>query len=143
LSEVEKKPYEDKYKVKQEAYKAALAEYKAAGGSDENEADKTVASPPAKPASKKRALDASAKKEAKVKPGKRGRPSKGTAPADAVELEQEVVEAAQKLKMESALKNLAARSEIAALKLPSQKILEALKESDGLVNPAKRVLLGA
>jgi hypothetical protein len=143
LNEEEKKVYEEKYKAKNEEYKTALAEYKAAGGADGDEADKTAASPPAKPASRKRAADESAKKEAKGKPAKRGRISKGAAGADAVKLDQDVIEAAQKLKMESALRNLAARSEIVALNLPQQKILQALKESDGLVNPAKRALLGA
>jgi len=143
LSESDKKVYEDQYKVKQEEYKKAFEEYKAAGGSNEDEADKSVESPPAKRATKRRAPDDSAKKEAKAKPAKRGRPSKGAAPAEAVKLDQDVAEAAQKLNMEGALKNLVARSEIAALNLPQQKILEALKKSEGLVNPAKHALLGA
>lgn len=138
LSEAEKEIYEEKYKVKQEEYKSALAEYKAAGGSDEKEADESIEAPPAKPASKKRAADESAKKESK-----RGRTSEGGNPADIVKLDADVLEAAQKLKMEGALRNLSARREIAALNLPSKKILAALKESEGLVNPAKRALLGA
>jgi hypothetical protein len=143
LSESDKKVYEDQYKTKQEEYKKALEEYKAARASHESEADKSVQSPPAKRATKRRAPDESAKKEAKAKPAKRGRTSKGAAPAEAVKLDQDVAEAAEKLKMEGALKNLVARSEIAALNLPQQKILEALKKAEGLVNPAKRALLGA
>lgn len=143
MSESEKKVYVDKYLAKKAEYDTALAAYKAAGGgAGDDEADK-VASPPAKGA-RKRVADDSSKKEPKAKQLKRGRASKGAAsPKDAVKIEDDVLEAAQKLNYDSALKNLAARPEIAELNLPGKKMLEALKKSEGLVNSAKRFLLGA
>jgi len=142
LPESERKVYEEKYKVKAKEYQEAFAEYKAAGGAGDDEADK-VASPPAKKQPRKRATDESAKKEPKAKQPKRGRASKSASPSDAVKIDEDVLQAAQKLNMEGALKNLVARSEIAALNLPGKMVLEALKKAEGLVNPAKRALLGA
>lgn len=144
LPEAERKVYQEKFLAKNNEYTSALAEYKASGGSADAEEDK-VASPPAKRQVRKRTADESSKKEPKAKQVKRGRLSgaKGASPSDAVKIDQDVVEAAQKLKLEGALRNLASRTEIAALNLPGQKILEALKTSDGLVNAAKHKLLGA
>jgi len=130
LSEAQKKVYEEKFLVKKEAYKSAMAEYKAAGGAGDAEEEK-VASPPAKRQSRKRTADESSKKEPKAKPLKRGRVSKGAAPSDAVKIDQDVLEAAQKLGMESTLKNLAGRAEIAALNLAKyRKAQQELEEAE-------------
>jgi len=63
------------------------------------------------------------------------------APQDAYIEDKVLIEAVQ-LGLEHALKNLASRPEIVASGKKSKEILEALKASEGLVNPAKRKLLG-
>jgi len=58
-------------------------------------------------------------------------------------LDEKVTEAAGKADMLVALQNLAARPEVMALGKSSEELLDALKASSGMVNAAKRVLLGA
>jgi len=79
-------------------------------------------------------------KKAKVeKPAKVAKNSK---PAP-VEIEPDVLKKAQGMNLESALRNLMTRPEIAAKEFPHKKLLEELEKSDGLVNKAKYALLGA
>lgn len=87
-----------------------------------------------------------------VSPAKRARPSEpkptpvktrskapiNTGPA----IEEAVLEEASRLSMSEQLLNLASRPEIQALKKGSQELLEALKGSGGMVNAAKRTLMG-
>jgi len=74
---------------------------------------------------------------------KRGRRSGQKAAAEAgVHIDAEVLREAATLKMEAALRNLAGRPEIAALGKRPSELLDALRASGGLVNPAKRALLG-
>jgi len=53
-----------------------------------------------------------------------------------------VLQEAEKLEFVGALRNLASRPEIMERKVTPRVLLEALKESNGLVNPAKRAILG-
>lgn len=57
-------------------------------------------------------------------------------------IDEKLLKEAAKLGMEVALQNLAGRPEVMASKKSSRAILDALKTSGGLVNPAKRLLLG-
>merc|ERR1711972_746522 len=58
-------------------------------------------------------------------------------------LDEKVVEEAGKVGLLAQLRNLASRPEVLALQKSSQKLLDALKANDGLVNAAKRSLVGA
>lgn len=60
-----------------------------------------------------------------------------------VEVDAEVLREAQKLGYEAALQNLAGREDVKVLKKSDKDLLEAIKTSSGLVNPARRALLGA
>jgi len=88
----------------------------------------------------------------KAKPAKRAQDKENAPPPEAkrakksiapgMMLEATAVAEAAKLGMESALRNLAARPDVAASSKSSADLLAALKASGGLVNPAKRALLG-
>mmetsp|Transcript_11296 Transcript_11296/g.30174 ORF Transcript_11296/g.30174 Transcript_11296/m.30174 type:complete len:343 (-) Transcript_11296:89-1117(-) len=64
-------------------------------------------------------------------------------PAQDTSIDADVLAEADKAGLASMLKNLAARPEVAALGKPSRVLLDALKKSNGLVNPAKRALVEA
>jgi len=133
----EKKPYEDKYNAKKEVFEQEMKEYKekCAAQAPQDEA----VSPPAKLAKKRRGDDS----EKKQPRAKKTRSSKGFANKMEVEIEETVLLAAKKEGLESSLKNLAARPEVAALGLSADKMLSSLKEHNGLVNATKNALLGA
>lgn len=139
LTDAERKPYEEKYAAKRQEYEAALAEWKASGGADqEGDADAQEAGeagaapkPPAKSGG------GAAKGEAPA--AKRGRK---VATPQGPALEEKVLQRARELGMEDPLRNLAGRREVASLGLPGQKLLDALQKSCGLVNKAKAALLG-
>merc|ERR1711957_407640 len=152
LSEAAKQPYETKYQAKKVEYQAAVEAYKAAGGGA-GEDDVAEKSTPEKVARKKDSL-ATKKRDSVSKsaadeaspPAKRGKGGgRGAKKMDATEpaIDSAVLGEAEKLGYASQLKNLAARSEVTALNLSSEKVLQALKDSKGLVNPAKHALLGA
>merc|ERR1712032_967319 len=72
-------------------------------------------------------------------------PKKARAPAPAageVILDGKILEKAEKLSMRSALTNLASRVELQGKGLSAGSLLTALVKTNGLVNSAKRVLLG-
>jgi len=72
------------------------------------------------------------------------RPKKGGKKEEpAPQIDAGVLAQAAKLGFEGALKNLAARPEVVACGKSSEALLAALQTSNGLVNPAKRALLGA
>jgi len=147
LSEAAKQPYETKYQAKMAEYKTAVETYKAAGGGAVED-DVVEESSPEKVTPKKRKRGALARFEADEisPPAKRGKGAgRGAKKSDAPEpaIDSAVLVEAEKLGYASQLRNLAARSEITALSLPSAKVLQALQESNGLVNLAKRALLGA
>jgi len=88
-----------------------------------------------------------AKKADDPTPVKKPRParvSRGAAAATAPQphIDEKVLTEASKLDLEAGLRNLASRAEVMASGKSSRAILEALKASKGLVNPAQRALLG-
>jgi len=95
---------------------------------------KSPAESPAKTPAK--SLSKSAQKPPSAK---RDRPS----PKAELVIEKGVLEEAQKLGYDGLLRNLAGRSDVTGTGASSQKMLDALKESGGLVNQAKQALLGA
>lgn len=147
LSDDEKKPYEEEFAAKMEEFRAAMEAYKASNASAEKEDD---ASPekekPAKRAKKAEKLESPpkvakpAKKEKAAAPAKRVSKAKGP---EVPEIEAEVMAEAHKLGYESNLRNLAARDDVKSLGKSDKDLLAALKASSGLVNPARRALLGA
>jgi len=58
------------------------------------------------------------------------------------QLDEAVLAEAAELGYEGALKNLAARPEVVVSGRSARALLDALQTSKGLVNPAKRALLG-
>merc|ERR1719433_1351779 len=68
-----------------------------------------------------------------------GKKSQVSAP---VCIDEKVLKEASKLGMAAALENLAGRAEIISSRKGARAVLDALKASGGLVNPAKRALLG-
>jgi len=137
LTDAQRKPYEDKYHAKNEEYKKAMEEYKASH--PEPVVEEMAQSPPAKDG-KRKANDDSTKK---ATPAKKTKMSKGASKQPEVDIDEAVLAQARKANLEGALKNLANRPEIVAAGLKADKMLSALKNCDGLVNPAKRALLGA
>merc|ERR1740129_545467 len=95
---------------------------------DAGKADSPPSAKKAKPAAEK----VSAKERAAAK-----------AKAPVVAIDAGVLAEASKAGMEGMLQNLAARPEVVASGKSSSEIFQALKASGGLVNPAKRALLGA
>merc|ERR1712129_275700 len=86
-------------------------------------------------------------------PPKRARGAQSTQPSDAKKtgkgvqvapprVDDKVLKEATKLGLATALENLVCRPEITTSKKSARAVLEALKASGGLVNPAKRALLG-
>jgi len=58
-------------------------------------------------------------------------------------IDDDVLTDASKLGLDAMLKNLAARPEVVSSGKTARQMLEALQKAGGLVNPAKRALLGA
>lgn len=69
--------------------------------------------------------------------------SKKSSGPSGVELNEDILGKARSLGYDSSLKNLAARPEVVATGKLADELLKALEASNGLVNPAKRLLLGA
>merc|ERR1712185_228983 len=84
---------------------------------EKEEAEDTGSSPPAK----------------KAKVEKHGKASKKSQPQAPI-IDADVLKKAQGLNLEAALKNLLGRDEIKGKDIPQTKLLDALKESGGLVN---------
>jgi len=136
FSEEEKKPYEDKYAQKMKEYQVAIEEYNAKKAAEEKEEEP---SPPPKKAKK---AEKSEKTPTPPKPVKKGK-DKGAAKAAEVSVDATVLAEASKLGFEAALRNLAGRPDVKDLGKSDQDLLEAIKNSGGLVNPARHALLGA
>jgi len=84
--------------------------------------------------------------EKKAKPASDAKPAKKTdrkSAAPEPEIDASVLAEAAKAGMDGKLRNLAARPEIMASGKSSKELFAALQASEGLVNPAKRALLGA
>lgn len=145
LSDAAKKPYEEKFKAAMEEYRTAMEAYKAskaeAAGEDAEEQQAT----PTKRARK--GEKTTAPKEKKSTPPKaapkarNARSSKNKGPEKPT-IEEDVLTEARKLGWESALQNLAGRQEVKDLGKSDKELLAAIKTSGGLVNPARRALLG-
>jgi hypothetical protein len=148
ISEKDKKKYEDLYAKKMETYKAEMEEYKKNGGNAEEDGEEEVEEVAAKPSPKKaspKKRAAAAKDEAAAKPpaAKRGRTAAKAIQEATVTIDASVLAEAEKLGWAGELKNLASRQDVVAAGKSSRILLEALKDSKGLVNPARRALLGA
>eukprot|EP00933_Yihiella_yeosuensis_P028502 TRINITY_DN2232_c0_g1_i3.p1 TRINITY_DN2232_c0_g1~~TRINITY_DN2232_c0_g1_i3.p1 ORF type:complete len:294 (-),score=124.31 TRINITY_DN2232_c0_g1_i3:352-1233(-) len=144
-SESEKKKYQDIFDAKSVAYKKDLEEYKQNTGNDADEDEEAEESPKKELQKKRESPKKRTKPEgegAKAPVAKRGR---GTAKAtpEEVAIDDTVLKEAQKAGLVSALKNLANRDDVKTGSHTSRALLEALKSSNGLVNPARRALLGA
>eukprot|EP00933_Yihiella_yeosuensis_P028501 TRINITY_DN2232_c0_g1_i2.p1 TRINITY_DN2232_c0_g1~~TRINITY_DN2232_c0_g1_i2.p1 ORF type:complete len:310 (-),score=128.85 TRINITY_DN2232_c0_g1_i2:344-1204(-) len=137
-SEAERKKYQDLFDAKSEAWKKEMEEYKKNTGNDvdEDEAEES----PKKESPKKRSKPEG--ETAKAPAAKRGRGAAKATP-DEVIIDGTVMQEAETAGFASALKNLANRDDVKAGTHTSRALLEALKSSNGLVNPARRALLGA
>lgn len=134
LSAEDRQKYESMYQEANEQFKKAIDEYKA---NKPEEPGTPTASP------KKRKADSASKA---AKPAKRGRVSasaKKTTTVAGIDLDDEILEQARQAGFESALKNLACRTDVVSSGKKGAELLQALKASEGLVNKAKAALLGA
>uniref|UniRef100_A0A7S1RYL3 HMG box domain-containing protein n=1 Tax=Alexandrium catenella TaxID=2925 RepID=A0A7S1RYL3_ALECA len=86
-----------------------------------------------------------AKKEAQPSPAGATKRAKKAPPAQEpqVAIDADVLAEASKAGLEGMLRNLASRPEVVAAGKKSREVFEALKAAGGLVNPAKRALVGA
>jgi len=152
LTDADRQPYEQKAKEQKEAYEQFLAsdegasklkefkeakqaakdQFKATGKADPQEKGEENASP-----AKKRG----AAKEI-APPSKRGRGAKASLPEEPT-IPEDVLQEAEKLRMDGPLKNLMSRAEVAASGKSPKQVLAALQHNGGLVNKAKAALLGA
>merc|ERR1712066_1184348 len=148
LPESDKQQYQEMYKVAQEEYTKELEAYKAKKKAEEpaDEEKATLVTPTkAKGArSPKKRREATDKGE---KPAKRARQvatpmSKKSSAPPGVELNDVILDKARSLGYESALRNLASRPEVVASGKLADELLKALETTTGLVNLAKRRLLG-
>lgn len=149
LSDDEKKPYEEEFTAKMQEFRAAMEAYSASNASaeKENNADEEKEKS-AKRSKKAEKLESPkkvakpAKKEKAAAPAKPAKKEKAKGP-EVAEIDLEVMAEAQKLGYDSNLRNLAARDDVKSLGKSDKDLLAALKASSGLVNPARRALLGA
>jgi len=128
-------PEEQRQKYK-DAYAAEKKEYVAWECSEEGRAILTQREEALETPTKRVALSPQV-----ATPNKRVAPSTQVAMA-APGFDEALLAEADKLAMRAQLLNLAGRPEIQALKKTPQELLEALRESSGMVNAAKRHLLG-
>jgi len=140
LSGEEKKPYDEKFAQKMVEYKVAMDEYKAKNTAQEEE-EEDKPSPPPKKAKKTEKTPTPPKP---VKSGKgKGKGAAKAARALEVKVDAAVLAEASKLGFDAALRNLAGRADVKDLGKSDTELLEAIKTSGGLVNPARRAMLGA
>jgi len=145
LSEQDKEKYQAEFAKAMEKYSAEFAAYKESKKSEAVEEDKAEDEEGADetPAPKKRASDAKGGKPAKIaKIARRGRPSKPDTKGG-VAISDSIMAKAKAAGHEDALKNLASRPDVIASGKNDAKLFKALQSSNGLVNAAKRALLGA
>lgn len=152
LSEEAKKPYDEEYQQVKARYDADVKAWKdakveAAGADDDDKDGEVVQVSPQKDVqtpSKKRTKPDSKVEVQQSPPEKK---AKGRCRVSKVEstpgttIDVKVLEQATKFNLDGALKNLASREELSHIS--ADKMLAALQNSEGLVNKAKAVLLGA
>merc|ERR1740121_1967336 len=134
LSEEEKNIWKDKVAADKERYEAEMKTYQekmeAAGAKEETT-----------PTKKKPAKRASGGSDASPPDAKKPRVAKEKEP-QGVEIDKGVLQEAAKLGWESQLRNLALRPEVVSSGKSARDMLKSLRASNGLVNAAKRRLLG-
>lgn len=161
LSAEEKNPYQEKFAKAQGEHKAAFGAYREKKAAEEPKEEEQAtpskakagrkATPKAAPKAPKqrgrKAADATA--AAPKAPNDFATPRKPTVPAAkrgrnvaGPALSEELLLAAEKVNLRTALENLAKRPEIVEQNCDGGKMLEALKQAGGLVNKAKSILLG-
>jgi len=133
LSDEAKKPFQEKYEKKTEEFKAAMVEYEKTLPAEEEKEE------PVSPPTKKAKVAKPVKEASPPKATKSKKPAKPQAPV----IDADVLKKAEKLNLDSALKNLMARPDVMAKDFPHAKLLSALEKSDGLVNKAKYTLMEA
>jgi len=164
LSAEDKAPFEEKHKQEQveflqkqkewqatpefaeiEAAAKKQAEQQKAEGQEGQEGQEAKAAKRSRSAPKAASPKEKAKAEAQQSPTSSTKRPRKAAPAKEAgpDIDQEVLAEADKVGLQGALRNLASRPEVAACGKSSQELFKALQASGGLVNPAKRALLGA
>merc|ERR1711862_898510 len=137
LSEEGRRPYEEKSAALKKEYEVQLEEFKVNGGATKK---MTENESPKKKARKERSVTTPEKNEPVKGTGVR---RKNTTPSKQdLMIDVAVLTEATKLGFEGSLKNLAGRADVVGSGKSSKELLDALKVSNGLVNPAKRALLG-
>jgi len=132
----EKSPFETMYKTASDSYQEAMKDYKTNKAAEAAEAAAAPgAEASATPSPKKR-------KAAKVSTSASKKSAKA-AKTSGVDLGEAVLKEARSAGYESQLKNLAVRPDVVESGKKDSDLLKALVASNGLVNPAKRALLGA
>merc|ERR1712187_963329 len=128
---------------KMKEYQAAMEEYKSNRPAEKEKEEAEEPSPPSKKAKKTEKTEKTPTPPKPVKSGKgKGRGAAKALTAE-VEVDTKVLAEATELGYEAALRNLAGRADVKDLKKSDKDLLGALKTSGGLVNPARRALLGA
>jgi len=150
LSEAEKKPYLDSFVEKMKEYRTAMEAHRAANPVAEEEDEKEEEEEKTSTPKRKKATEDSDESPAKrAKNANKARVPKAkakvrpTGARDECEFDSDVMKEAKKLGFDSQLRNLANRDDVKALAKKDADLLAALRASNGLVNPARRTLLGA
>jgi len=135
LSEAQRQPYEATFAKKTEEYKKAMEEYTPPAPEVPDVVESEKKTPSKKRALPERSTPSPAAKAKKV--------SKKSSASKEVEIDANVLKEAENLKLVAQIKNLLGRPEIVSSGKSHKEMLDALKNSDGLVNKAKAALLGA
>merc|ERR1712066_404188 len=135
LSEDEKKKYQDLYEKADAEYKQALEKFKAGGG--EVVRGGKVAN------SQKESEGADAEKAGGARAAKEKSPKKRALEEQGLNLSEAILKKARDLGYENQIQNLAKRPDVVGSGKSPADLLAALVDAQGLVNPAKRALLGA
>lgn len=136
LTDEEKKPYQEEYEKVVAAYKEAMKNY--------SPPQQDAGTGPDTPAKKSRASkEAVSDKKLPAKPKATGKPKAAAPAASAVLLDAGIAAEAEKAGFTNALLKLAGLSDVAARGKNQADMLKALQDSNGLLHPAKRALLGA
>lgn len=106
------------------------------------QAEDTTAAPRVSTPSRKRSHAAVDKEVQEATPAPVNQPTQDPSP-DSLGLDEETLKKARRKGLQGALYNLASREEIKAHSFKPTELLDALRKSGGLVNPAKRTLLEA
>jgi len=160
----EKKPYEERFAKAKEEYKVAFAAFKEKKAAEEPKKEEQATPSKAKAGKKapKAPKEASPKKRGRkaavaaadgdgtpqksaapaAKRGRKPSGANGKEEAAGSVLPEELLLAAEKENLRTALENLAKRPDIVEKNCDGAKMLDALKQAGGLVNKAKSLLLG-